>query len=122
MIDLRNHGESDHHKSMSYEEMADDVIRHLDSLEVEKFTLLGHSMGAKTAMHVATKIQNRLEGLIILDAAPISHKDNINIYGNIKGIIDAVSDFNLHNKTRKQVVEKLRELFVIILFFCFDEY
>jgi len=92
--------------------MADDVIRHLDKLKIEKFTLLGHSMGAKTAMHLATKFPNRLDGLVIVDAAPKCHKDNINIYGNIQSIVEAVYELDLKDKTRKQVVENLREKFV----------
>lgn len=114
LIDLRNHGESDHHRSMTYAEMAGDVIRHLDKLKVEKFTLLGHSMGAKTAMHVATKFANRLDGLVIVDAAPVCHKNHINIYGNIQGIVDTVYELELKDKNRKQVVEILREKFVNI--------
>jgi esterase len=115
LIDLRNHGESDHHDSMTYNQMADDVIRHLDKLKIEKFTLLGHSMGAKTSMHIATKVKDRLDGLIIVDAAPKCHKDNKNIYGNTKAIVDAVSTFDLNDKTRRQVVDKFRENFVNII-------
>ena len=48
---------------MTFEEMADDVIRYLDKMNIEKFTLMGHSMGAKTAMQIATKIENRIDGL-----------------------------------------------------------
>ena len=112
LIDLRNHGDSDHHDSMKYEEMADDIIRHLDKLKVDKFTLLGHSMGAKTSMHIATKIQNRLDGLIIIDAAPKCHKDNINIFGNTKAMIDKISEFDISNKKRREIVDNFKELFV----------
>lgn len=97
---------------MTYDEMSDDVIRHLDKLKINKFTLLGHSMGAKTSMHIATKLKDRLDGLIIVDAAPKDHRDNINIYGNTKHIVDSVFEFDIKEKTRKQVVEKFKEMFV----------
>lgn len=114
LIDLRNHGESDHHNSIKYNEMADDVIRHLDKLKVEKFTLLGHSMGAKTSMHIATKVKERLDGLIIVDAAPKCHKDDINIYGNTKMIVDTLSQYDITDKTRRQAIEEFKEMFVRI--------
>lgn len=113
LIELRNHGDSDHHDSMSFEEMSDDVIRHLDRMNIDKFTLLGHSLGAKTAMHIATKIEKRLDGLIILDASPKSHKDKINIYGNTKELIDKLHTFKIKNKKRKECIDEFKKLFVI---------
>ena len=108
---MRNHGESDHHDSMSYPEMADDVIRHLDSLKIDKFTLLGHSMGAKVAMNISTKYKDRLDGLIIVDAAPKDHKENVNIYSNIKTIVEKVSELDIEGKTRKEVLNELKGMF-----------
>jgi len=70
LLDLRNHGESDHHKSMTYEEMATDVIRFADQRELEKVTLIGHNIGGKTAMVAATLFPDRVAGLISLDTAP----------------------------------------------------
>ena len=55
LVDLRNHGESDHHASMSYSEMAEDVVRYADSKGLDKFSILGHNLGAKTAMTLACK-------------------------------------------------------------------
>lgn len=96
--------------------MSDDVIRHLDKLKVDKFTLVGHSMGAKTAMHIATKIKDRVDGLIIVDAAPKDHRDNINIYGNTQNIVNAVCEYDLREKTRRQAIEKFKEMFVKKIF------
>jgi len=53
LVDLRNHGESDHHKSMTYTEMADDLIRFADSRELDKISIIGHNIGAKTALACA---------------------------------------------------------------------
>lgn len=53
LIDLRNHGESDHHESMTYEEMANDLFRFIDVRQLSTVTLIGHNIGAKTAMAFA---------------------------------------------------------------------
>ena len=70
LVDLRNHGESDHHSSMTYEEMARDVARFAESRDLEKYTLIGHNMGAKTAMVTATLFPDCVNGVICLDTAP----------------------------------------------------
>ena len=70
LVDLRNHGESDHHASMTYSEMCDDIIRFADSREMQVFTAAGHGMGGKLAMTLACKFPDRVDGVISLDAAP----------------------------------------------------
>jgi len=111
LVDLRNHGDSDHHQSMNYSDMADDVIRHMDELNIDKFTLLGHSMGGKVAMNLSSRYSNRIDGLIIVDSAPKDHKDNLNIYGNTKQIVNKVSEYNVEGKSRKEVLNDLKTMF-----------
>ena len=53
LVDLRNHGESDHHPSMTYKELVDDVLRFADAKGIGNFSVLGHNIGAKTAMTLA---------------------------------------------------------------------
>jgi esterase len=108
---MRNHGESDHHDSMTYHEMADDVARTLDLKGINKCTLLGHSMGAKVAMTFAINYPDRLNGLIVVDSAPIDNRDKSYIYSNTKDIIDKVYDYNIDNKSRKEVVEDFKKMF-----------
>ena len=72
LVDLRNHGESDHHLSMSYEEMAGDVLRYADFNRIEQLSLIGHNIGAKLAMTLACLHPDRVSSLICLDTSPIS--------------------------------------------------
>ena len=58
--------------SMTYREIADDVLRYADAKEIEKFSLLGHNLGAKTAMTLACMHPNRVKSLISIDTAPKS--------------------------------------------------
>jgi len=70
LIDQRNHGRSFHSPEFSYDLMADDLERYSAHYGLNKFHLLGHSMGGKTAMYYAAKYSNRVEKLVIADIAP----------------------------------------------------
>lgn len=72
LLDLRNHGRSDHHPSITYKELVDDVIRYADAHQLARFTLLGHSMGGKAAMAIATLHPQRMDGVVVVDAPPKS--------------------------------------------------
>lgn len=52
--------------------MADDVLRYTDSKDIEKFSILGHNIGAKTAMTLACMHPDRVNSLISIDTAPKS--------------------------------------------------
>jgi esterase len=67
LVDLRNHGHSPWSEAFSYELMASDIHDLQEHLHLEKFILLGHSMGGKVAMHYAQRWEDRLEKLIIVD-------------------------------------------------------
>ena len=51
-FDARNHGLSDHHESMSYQHMSEDMK---NVITEDKVTLIGHSMGGRTCMYLALK-------------------------------------------------------------------
>lgn len=70
MLDLRNHGKSFHSNDFSYQDMANDVKNYCDFHKLENILLLGHSMGGKTAMLLATLHPQLIEKLIIADIGP----------------------------------------------------
>lgn len=54
-VDARNHGESPHTDSHSYEDLAQDIHYFLHQMNIEKTCLLGHSMGGRAVMLFALK-------------------------------------------------------------------
>ena len=69
-LDARNHGKSPHAPLMNYDVTVADVIAWLDAQGLAKATIVGHSMGGKTAMLLACRHPARVERLVIVDIAP----------------------------------------------------
>lgn len=69
-LDLRNHGDSPHAAGMDYADLARDVAAWLQGKRLGPVTLLGHSMGGKTAMLLTCRHPERVRRLIVVDIAP----------------------------------------------------
>ncbi len=69
-VDQRNHGRSPHTDRMDYRSMATDVRDFVQQHDLESVTLLGHSMGGKTAMQTALAYPDLVDRLIVVDMAP----------------------------------------------------
>ncbi|MEO0796476.1 MAG: alpha/beta fold hydrolase [Verrucomicrobiota bacterium] len=69
-VDLRNHGDSPHADSMSFDDLAADIVGFMDEHGLHGAHLLGHSLGGKTAMRVAVDNPARIESLVVVDIAP----------------------------------------------------
>lgn len=70
IVDQRNHGKSFHDSNHTYELMSADLLRYLDAKGLDRISLLGHSMGGKTAMLFASLHPERVEKLVVVDIAP----------------------------------------------------
>lgn len=70
MIDQRNHGRSPFAEEHTFDTMKDDLANFFETHHIEKATLLGHSMGGKTAMWFAADYPEKVEKLVIADIAP----------------------------------------------------
>lgn len=79
ILDLRNHGKSLHSDVFNYEVMVKDVVEYCNHHNLDKISLIGHSMGGKVAMLFATMFSERVEKLIIADIGtkyyPPHHQD-----------------------------------------------
>ncbi|KMJ59648.1 hypothetical protein AB685_01885 [Bacillus sp. LL01] len=63
-IDLRGHGQSTvSEDSFSIDDMADDLKLLLDKLEIERSSIIGHSLGGYVALSFAERYEQYIEGL-----------------------------------------------------------
>lgn len=69
-VDLRNHGRSPHSDVMSYAVMAEDMLEFLGARDLSETAVLGHSMGGKVAMQLATSYPDYVGKLLVIDIAP----------------------------------------------------
>ncbi len=86
-VDLRNHGKSPHADSMSYLEMAADVGHLIREQNARRCTLIGHSMGGKTAMIAALTEPDLISRLVVADIAPIDYEhDHDDLLAALNGL------------------------------------
>lgn len=70
LVDQRNHGQSPHSEEFSYQAMAEDLNEFIDDHKIENPSVMGHSMGGKTAMNFALNHTDKWDKLIVVDMAP----------------------------------------------------
>jgi len=106
LVDQRNHGHSPWSEDFTYEHLADDLERLILDLGIDKFTLIGHSMGGKTAMYYSQKYPTRLEKMVIVDIGikqyPMHHNE----------IIKGINSLDLANISSRSAAEQAMIPFV----------
>ncbi|KAK2602647.1 hypothetical protein N8I77_009162 [Diaporthe amygdali] len=70
-LDLRNHGDSPHAPRHDYTAMAEDVGAFIEEHKIVEPTIIGHSMGAKTAMTLALRSPGMVKDIVSVDNAPV---------------------------------------------------
>lgn len=102
-IDARNHGESPHADEHSYKLMVADLLEFLDTHNIAKAHIMGHSMGGKTAMFFACEHPERVDKLIVVDMMPgVYEHSNLPVVEAMEKLdFDAI-------KTRKEADEFLQ--------------
>eukprot|EP00752_Nemacystus_decipiens_P005633 g5097.t1 len=107
-VDMRNHGASSHHESMTYVNMADDVLGFLADKGLSEAVLIGHSMGGKAAAMTALLHPEVVKGLVIMDIAPVSYSmvDATN-WGETQKIIEAIHRMPLDGVTSRRDADEL---------------
>jgi len=72
-IDLPDHGESPWTSSFSIDDAANAVFELIQTLDIKKSAVLGHSLGGKVAMRLALNHGDVVSHLIVADIAPVSY-------------------------------------------------
>lgn len=70
LVDQRNHGRSPHSDTFNYEVLVEDLKTYCIEHDLKEITLLGHSMGGKTAMLFATTYPEYVSKLMVADISP----------------------------------------------------
>lgn len=70
IVDARNHGRSPHSDEFNYALMSEDLVELMDDENISAATVIGHSMGGKTAMWLACTQPDRVSKLISVDISP----------------------------------------------------
>ena len=114
VVDQRNHGKSFHSENHSYELMAVDLKNYIEHFHFDKASIIGHSMGGKTACCFALNHSNMVDKLIIVDILPIKYKKDYN------QIFEALSTIDLNLiSNRYDIDNHLKKFFKDELFISF---
>ena len=97
IIDLPNHGKSYHSEIFSYEDMSRDLDSFFIKNGLNKFSLLGHSMGGKLALKYIDMFKDKIDKLIIVDIANKNY--NINRFEDIFDAIFSISLTDLKSRS-----------------------
>jgi esterase len=108
LLDLRNHGQSPHSPEHSYQAMSDDVVAYCEARALQNIDLIGHSMGGKVAMLMASQHPDLVARLVVVDIAPkgypVHHRE----------IIDGLKSLDFNKiKSRSEADEVLAKSITI---------
>lgn len=101
--DLRNHGDSPWDGTMNYEAMAEDIAALIKGLDAGPVIVVGHSMGGKAAMALALSEPELVNGLMVIDIAPVRYDHEYGPY------IEAMRCVPLNELSRRSDAEKYME-------------
>jgi pimeloyl-ACP methyl ester carboxylesterase len=97
--DARNHGRSPHSDEFDYQVMTNDVAEFIQQQHLASVSLIGHSMGGKTAMLAALQHPELIDKLIVVDIAPRAYPPEHEL------IFEALNSIDLSAMVRRIDIE-----------------
>jgi esterase len=113
--DLRNHGRSPHSAVFDFPALEDDLLEFIETHDLEKPVLMGHSLGGKTAMHFALHQPQMVDKLVVVDISLRKYPHNEEHQMLINAILDAdLAESHTRGDVDKQLMrtissQKLRQ-------------
>lgn len=101
VLDMRNHGLSEHSEIMDYPAMAADIEHFIISHKLNETIILGHSMGGKAAMWLALTKPALIKQLIVADIAPVSYRHSFD------NLISALQQLPLEQLSNRKQADEL---------------
>ena len=74
LVDLRDHGKSEHTDDFNYPLLAQDIAEFLESEWIHEAYIIGHSMGGKTALQLVKDYPDLVEKLVVVDIGIKAYK------------------------------------------------
>ncbi|MFD2909875.1 alpha/beta fold hydrolase [Flavobacterium ardleyense] len=105
-LDLRNHGKSFHSSDFSYDIMAEDVKKYCEFYQLTDVVLLGHSMGGKVAMLLASTYPDLVSKLIVADIGPKYYAPHH------QTILEGLSAIDFSEKPSRSDAEEILSTFI----------
>jgi esterase len=108
ILDARNHGMSPHSSEFDYQVMADDVVEFIHQQHLTSASLIGHSMGGKTAMLTALQHPELIDKLIVVDMATRAYLPEHEIIFETLNFIDLstmVRRIDIETKLAQQILD-----------------
>lgn len=99
--DLRNHGQSPHSEEWNFNVMAEDIFELMHDRNITRSAVIGHSLGGKVAMQMATMQPQKLSALVVSDIAPKKYPV---VHGSI---ISALNEVRIETRSSRKEAEEI---------------
>lgn len=106
IVDLRDHGKSEHTDAFNYQLLAQDVADFLESEWIHSAYIIGHSMGGKTALQLTADHPDLVEKLVVVDIGMKQYP------GGHETIIKALNAVPIDKVQSRQEVEDVLSQYV----------
>lgn len=115
--DQRNHGHSFHDDEMNFNVLTNDLLEFTKELNLQKFHIIGHSLGGKVAANFVQFNSEKVDKLIMVDVSPYHTKPSKKIIKFHQLVINVLAELDYPSFSFRQALkqELLSKLFSPLL-------